>query len=136
MQIPRLFNGVGISEEFEQRRGNLKARVERWGRNDLLSRNEDDLIADLVGTYCFDIPRLVESQIHQFEPKETSLLLNELSLRRMIGNEEAQHVPGMLYKVSIPFEGEASLLQVRPTTSNLSPPQGEISGDSIHLSYF
>lgn len=113
---------------IENQRRQLQAEVTGIPEQRLLNTSVEDLVRYLVEKYNLEVPALdVENAVaDQCEAKvEVSGFMYGLD------REETRSVPGTRVTLEVPFTGDPQMFKVRPSTSNTSPPQAEIRGQSV-----
>ena len=103
----------------------LKNEIDGFNDNYILNVSEDDLLEVLQTNYILEVPSILENRIHIIE--------TEVDVELKIGRSHSSK--GVRVKISIPFEGDAELLQYIPSQYTFSRPRGEIIGQEIHLIY-
>ena len=103
----------------------LKNEIDGFNDNYILNVSEDDLLEVLQTNYTLEAPSIHEDKVHIIE--------TEVDVELRIGRSHPSK--GVRVKISIPFEGDAELLQYIPSKYTFSRPRGEIIGQEIHLIY-
>jgi hypothetical protein len=116
-----------------QRQGTLKA-VEQLSPEAILTRNPDDLLADLVGRFRLNVPTLDRQAIVQLPIEEVDVNVAGDFRRPFLDSNRPHYIKGTAIRIAVPFEGEAILFKYGVSPLN-SPIPGEIRGDTVVLSH-
>jgi hypothetical protein len=85
----------------------------------------DDLVTPLYEKYRLEVPELLRDQAHMEEPRETTLTVNDFG--RVI------HPTGTLLTLVVPFQGDAGMFWVKPSTFDYAPPNANLNNNTIVL---
>ena len=125
-----LFCGTDwFSVEKNQKRA-LQSEIDSIDGNRLLNTSVDDLCDYFEEKFRVDIPELYEDQIVA-DQQEIQIDVSQDPMRFIRDTSRPFYVPGTLIEVTIPFSGESVAFTIQPTTHTLSPPRGEIRGNTL-----
>jgi hypothetical protein len=128
-----LFNRVDIFSVIEHRKQELK-KAFRSVTNSELDSDPIALAAKLIEQFSLSVPVLDEDKKYALT-KETQVDVSH-DFRRPISNRDKPfYIAGTEVRVVVPFQGDAGVFEVQPTTFNLNPPFGEIHENELHLVY-
>lgn len=118
-----LFNNVDwFSVQEHQKRG-LTDEIAQFDGNRLLNTSVDDLCNYFEKKYRLDVPILRENEIVA-DQKEIQIYRDP---------RQRSTVTGTKVQITIPFDGEADLFKIQPTSYTLNPPIAEIRGGTLVL---
>jgi hypothetical protein len=110
----------------------LTDEVAKIDGNRLLNTSVDDLSDYFYKKYFIDVPVLLENEIVA-DQQETQIDVSHDPMRFITDPSRPFYIPGVSIEITVPFDGEAELFKIRPTTYTLSPPRGEIRGNQLIL---
>lgn len=85
----------------------------------------DDLVAPLYEKFRLEVPELLRDQAHMEEPRETTLTISDFG--RIIRPK------GTLLTLIVPFQGDAGMFWVKPSTFDYAPPNANLANNTIVL---
>lgn len=132
--MDRLFCSGELREYLKRRRSSLNIEVDSLDVDYLLKVSEADLQEYLVAEHTLEAPQLMDDEIYQHEPRDVEVEVHS-RLHDVYNRGRPARVKGTAITISIPFEGNADLLMLQPSTFNYNPPQGRIVGKEIRLTY-
>ena len=100
--------------------------------NRLLNTSVDDLCAYFEEKYRIEVPILREDQIVA-DQQESQIDVSRDPMRFIRDRSSPFFVAGTAIEITIPFDGDAEAFKIQPTTSTLSPPIGEVRGQTLLL---
>lgn len=126
-----LFRNVNVFDLLEHRKADLNAAIERMP----VASNADieSLAAPLVKRYLIHVPTLREEERYATE-QDVEVEVNTF-------NFQYGFVPGSVTRqakevtIHVPFDGDASLFEVRPQQFNLNSPHGEVVDHELLLAF-
>ena len=128
-----LFNRFDIFNVIEHRKQELKKAFQSVTNSELDS-DPIALAANLIEQFSTCVPVLDEEKKYALT-KETQVDVSH-DPRRFISNRSRPfYIAGTEVKIVVPFQGDAEMFGVQPTTFNLNPPFGEIHDNELHLVY-
>ncbi len=113
----------------EHQKSQLENEVARFDENRLLNTSVDDLCNYFADKYRIDVPVLQHDHIvvGQREAKvDVTHRFDYIS-----SGPGKTLVPGTTVEITVPFTGESTVFNFRPTTYSYSPPQAIISGNEL-----
>ena len=134
-RIDLLFYGKSLGDLIKRYDAELRNEVEGWERNKVLAVSESDLISYLVEKYTLNSPQLLRDQIHIESDGETKIDVSGHPDRYVRDRTRPFYIAGTYVTVAIPFEGDGDLFGFQPSTYSLNPPQGQISGSAVLISF-
>ena len=115
-----MFHRKGDLRSYLQRKiSDLRTEIDRYDPNYILNISEEDLCSRLVSKYCLETPVIAED-------KQYVVSLEDADDNRTTGTS---------ITIAIPFEGDGGLLEYKPSTWTTMFPQGEVTGQEIHVTY-
>jgi len=119
-----LFSTHDSHAAMEMQSRSACADVDRLPEDRLLGAEVDALVAYFVKKYGVTVPTLnrdgMEASHHerQYETYD-------------VWDQQARMVPGEAYDFEVPFDGDASVFMMRPSTWNMNPPIAEVSSRGL-----
>jgi hypothetical protein len=128
-----LFNNVDWFSLEQDQQAKLQKEILEFNGNQLLNTSAEDLCAYLAENYRIDVPTLLEHQIFA-EQGEVEIDISRDGGRHFI-SPGPHFAPGTKITVTVPFEGEAEMFKVRPSSYTLNRPRGTIRGQVLKLEF-
>ncbi len=128
-----LFNQVDIFSVIENQKRALKDAFQKTSNTEL-DGDPVAVAARLIEQFSINVPVLDEDKKYALT-KETQVDASRDPRRIISDRSRPFYIAGTEVKVVIPFQGDAGLFDVRPTSFTLSPPFGEIQDHELHLIY-
>lgn len=139
MSIPRddpfLFNDGELSEKLRQAEASVRREVENYDENRLLNTAIDDLYAYFVDQHSIEPIVLLEAETSMEEPRETQLNARRVPDAFFMVGDPDRTLSATQFAIVVPFEGEASLFQLRPNRWTSSPPRAEVRGHELAFNF-
>jgi len=104
---------------LDRKKSDLQTEIEGYDSNYILNVSEDDLCRSLVSKYGLEMPVIAEDKQYVVSH----------------GDANYDRRTGTSIKIAIPFQGDGALLEYKPSTYTTTPPQGEVIGQEIHVTY-
>jgi hypothetical protein len=130
-----LFRDGELRQIMEKQDERLKAEIEGFDKDYLLSTPINELVDYLVDKYRLEVPELDRDNVHVANHGETDIDVSQDRLRHIRDRSKPFYVKGGFVEVAVPFEGDPDLFQYRATTHSLSPPVARIAGGEVRLRY-
>lgn len=110
--------------------------IESLDANRILNSGVDALVDYFWQKYRLEVPVLREAEI-QVEEKEAQVdVTNDPSrIFRYRDDGRRHYVPGMSIIYFVPFDGDADLLKCQASTSTSMPPQAEVKGNELKITF-
>jgi hypothetical protein len=124
-QPVHLFTKFEMLNMTSQQAESAKKALNAIDADTFLNTPIDDLVAPLYETYRLEVPELLRNQAHMEEPRETTLTINDFG--RVI------HPTGTLLTLIVPFQGDAGMFWVKPSTFDYAPPNANLNNNTIVL---
>jgi len=125
-----LFSEYDMFSVMENQKRQLQTEVAAIAEQRLLNTSTEDLIKYLTEKYRLDVPKLnVDHAVA--DQKEAMVQVSGF----MYGFEEGQSasVPGTEVTLEVPFDGDAQMFKVRPSTFSSAPPIAFIKDGNLVL---
>jgi len=131
-----LFNKYSVFDLLPHQERLVKEKVQGLPTNYVLSASETDLVESLAKEFTFDVPTLIENEIH-VDYGEEQIDVSRDPMRMFYDRSQPFYVAGTRVTFIVPFTGDASLLDAQPQnfTFSSSGSGAEIHGNEIHLVY-
>lgn len=126
-----LFAGGELRDALEGQARGLSAEIEKAPEDHLLQADEDSWVAALVERYQVIAPRLLSDQWSMDKPTEIKIDVSWDHMRAVFDRSRPAYVNGFRVRVHVPFEGEADVFKVTPSTRNFNPPRAVISRGEV-----
>ncbi|MEW6529774.1 MAG: hypothetical protein AB1473_02985 [Thermodesulfobacteriota bacterium] len=127
-----LFSKVDVSLVQEDRKRRVAHDVAVIDGTRLLNTSIDDLCSYLEQEYRINVPVLREHEILA-DQHETEIHLTLDECRRRGKRRGPFSVTGTAVEITVPFDGDAEVFKMQPTTYTLDPPFGEVKTDKLVL---
>jgi len=128
-----LFNRVDIFSVIEHQKQQLKNAFPRV-TNAELDADPIAVASRLIEEFSINVPVLDEGKKHALT-KETQIDVSGDPRRRIFDRSKPFYIGGTEVRVVVPFQGDAGVFEIQPTSFNLNPPFGEINEHELHLVY-
>ena len=108
----------------------LTDEVAKMDGNRLLNTSPDDLCDYFEDKYRVNVPSLIETEIVA-DQNETQIDVSRDFLRAIRDRNRPFYISGTEVEITVPFEGDAEVFNIQPTSFTLSPPIADIRGDKL-----
>lgn len=127
-----LFSKNDLYDYVKLRRQQMLDEIDAYNADKLLNTSPDDLAGHFVHKFGIESLRLLVEQANVGQ-QETKV---DISRRRnqFRDDEGPRYISGTIFTLYVPFEGNADLFDLRPSTFTSSPPHGRISGSVLEIS--
>ncbi len=122
-----LFSNFDWFSVQEHRKKSLTDEIAQFDGNRLLNTSVDDLCNYFEKKYRLDVPILRNNEIVA-DQKEI-----QIDMSWDPNRSQPSHVPGTKVEITVPFDGEAEVFKIRPTSFTFDPPIAEIRGGALIL---
>lgn len=129
-----LFNKNDMYSVCENQKQLLRDAIQEAPEQEFLEREERELIQTFAKRFDLSVPQVLDDQIEQSQ-RPVQVDVSRDIRRHFLDPYRAHYMPGTQYTIHIPFEGEAVLFNVRPSSFSLSPPRGRINGHELQFIY-
>lgn len=128
-----LFAKYDLGASLQQAEHKLKAAVDTYSSDALLSANEADLVDHFVEEYAVSPIRLIEAEIHA----DTAEAKIDVTGRFEYGGFPGERVvvSGTTATLHVPFEGDPELFEFVASTRTFNQPYGVVRGRELVLSF-
>lgn len=114
----------------ESQRTRMREEVEAIDADRLLNTSVDDLAKYFEQKYRIDVPTLNTSAI-VVDQHETKVDVRHDPMRFVFDRSRPAYVEGTEIEVEIPFEGDAEVFRISPSTHDLNPPAAAVEPDRL-----
>ena len=128
------FNADAFAVQQHQRQA-VEAEIANLDGNRLLNTNVDDLVDYIVDKFRIDVPELDEANMVADQREERRDVSGDPQRMAYVAGGPV-YVVGAEVTVEVPFSGDPQMFRVRPTTSDLAPPRGEVAGNNLRFRYW
>ena len=97
----------------------LARDVEETDRNRILNASLSDLVQHFVSKYFLDVPKLRRDEAHLLDPQDAKIDVSYDHSRRFRG-PGPYYMQGTLFTLVVPFDGDADLFAMQPSTFSMS----------------
>jgi hypothetical protein len=118
-----LFTKFDMSNMTSQQAESAKEALNGIDADTFLNTPIDDLVAPLYEAYRLEVPELLRDQAHMEEPRETTLTVNDYG--------QIIHPTGTLLTLIVPFQGDAGMFWVKPSSFDLAPPNANLNNNTV-----
>jgi hypothetical protein len=130
-----LFAKPDLRAALEAQQRKLKDEVYGLTPDYILNVSETDLCDHLVSEYRVEPPVLQKDAMHLHGPSEVNIDVSQDPWRDIRDRSRPAYIRGTKVTVSIPFEGDPNVFQLRPSTFTTVFPRGKITGTDLILEY-
>jgi len=139
-QNPSSSNGLTVAQRylfrtttiFDVTQGRQRQLRDALGQMSLSALNDEQLPVKLANDYGLDVPILDEANKYATQ-KEVNVDVSQDMQRRILDRSKPFLVPATEITIHVPFNGDHSLFDVRPTTFNSNPPSGDCNDHELLL---
>lgn len=110
-----LFNKIDWFSVRKNQRQQMAEEIARYDGNKLLNTSVEDLSKYFDEKYRIEVPTLREEEITA-DQREAQIDVSRA---------------GTLVEITVPFDGEAEVFNIQPSTYTMSPPIADVSGDNL-----
>lgn len=125
-QARLLFAEQRISDYLASRMHSYKEDLARWDPDELLARTPEDIAAELHKRHGVTSLRLLDPD------SPTDSVDRTVNLGRAYSPFDVRRTV-RVFRLSVPFTGDAGLFSVQPTTHTLNPPAGHVDASRRRL---
>ena len=129
-EIKYLFSKYDWFAVQENQKKQLAAEIAQMDGNRLLNTSVDDLCDYFEEKYRVNVPLLKESEIIA-DQKETQIDVSGDRLRAIRDRSRPFFIPGTIIEIIVPFDGDAEVFNIQPTSYTLNPPIADVRGDRL-----
>lgn len=108
----------------------LPQEIEGAERNTILNASLSDLVDHFVARYFLDVPRLRLDEAHSLEPQDVQIDVS-YDRSRYFRDEGPHYFQGSLFTLVVPFNGDASLLWLQPSSASMGGIHGAVQNDTL-----
>jgi len=131
-----LFHRKGrLSDFLGHKRDALRKEIESYEKDHILKVSEEDLCQHLVSKYALEAPKIHEEKMYVHDSTDIDVDVSRDPRGSIFERAGPGYIKGTRVTIVIPFEGDGDLFQYRPSTSEYTPPRGEVIGQEVRLIY-
>lgn len=108
----------------------LAKDVEETDRNKILNASLSDLVDHFVSKYFLDVPRLRRDEAHLLDPQDAKIDVS-YDRSRYFREEGPHYLQGTLFTLVVPFDGDADLFSMQPSTFSMSGIRGSVQNGAL-----
>jgi hypothetical protein len=130
-----MFNEGDLRLALEAQTNKMAAAVDAESEESLKQADTDEWAAALAHHFAVACPELKTDDVWMEPPKEIGVDVSRDPMRAIIDpySEAARNYPGYRVGIHVPFDGEADVFKLRPSSFNFNPPRGRIKADELVL---
>jgi hypothetical protein len=130
-----MFNEGELRLALEAQTKKMAAAVDAESEESLRQADTDEWAAALAHHFAVACPELKTDDVWMEPPKEIGVDVSHDPMRAIIDpySEAVRNYPGYRVVVHVPFEGEADVFKLSPSSFNFNPPRGRIKADELVL---
>lgn len=129
-----LFAKYDGSRVLESQQGKLRAKLEQYDMDAVLTANMDELCDYFVEKYKIEVPQLREDQIEASQQDEQYDARRDPN-RVIFDNSRPVWIPGTRFTFHVPYEGERDLFYMRANTFTMNPPCAVVTSTELQFPY-
>jgi len=108
----------------------LARDVEETDRNRILNASLSDLVDHFVSKYFLDVPRLRRDEAHLLDPQDAKIDVS-YDFSRSFREPGPHYEQGTLFTLVVPFDGDADLFSMQPSTFSMSGTRGSVQNGAL-----
>ena len=128
-----LFIGVRLRDSLQAQVLKMRKAVEAEPESSLMQADEEAWADALAHHYAADCPVLKTNDVWQEPPSDTTMDVSGDRGRDIFYTEAVRSCPAYRIVVHLPFEGDAAVFGLQPSTFSLNPPRGEVGKGELRL---
>lgn len=126
-----LFSGVSVFDVMLSQKQRLREKLQALP---LFSLDDPDLPERMAAELGIDVPVLDDERKYA-KRQETQVDVSRDPMRFITDRSRAFYLPGTELTIFVPFTGDPAVFNIRPTSFDLNPPQGEVVGSELCFAY-
>jgi len=131
MEDELLFYGHGgLSGLVYAYQRKLAEEIHETDRNTLLQVSQNDLTEHFISKYFLDVPRLRREEAHVLDPQDTKIDVSH-DRGRDFREPGPHYLQGTLFTLVVPFDGDADLFSLQPSTFSMSGIRGRVQNGAL-----
>jgi hypothetical protein len=127
-----LFNQADWFSVERHQQDRLSQEISNIDGDRLLNTSTDDLCNHFEQKFCIDVPFLREDEIIAGQ-NEVDIDVSHDHMRAIFDRSKPYFIKGTEIEITIPFDGDAEIFKIQPTSYTLSPPRAEVKGQVLIL---
>jgi hypothetical protein len=130
-----MFNEGDLRLALEGQTKKMTAAVDAESEENLNQADTGEWAAALAHHFAVACPGLKTDRVWMEPPKEVGVDVSRDPMRAIIDpySDAVRNYPGYRVVVHVPFEGDADVFKLRPSSFNFNPPRCRIKGDELVL---
>jgi hypothetical protein len=130
-----MFNDGELRLALEAQTKKMASAVDAESAESVKQANTDEWAASLAHHFAVASPELKTSAVWMEPPEEIGVDVSRDPMRAILDpySDAVRNYPGYRVVVHVPFEGEADVFRLRPSSFYLNSPRGRIKGDELVL---
>lgn len=128
-----MFNEGDLRPVLEAQTKKMAAAVDAESEESLRQADAAEWAAALAHHFAVACPALKADDVWMEPPKEVGVDVSRDPMRAIINpdSDAVRNYPGYRVVVHVPFEGEADVFKLRPSSFNFNPPRSRITADEL-----
>lgn len=126
-----LFSGVSVFDVIANQKRRLRDQLVRLPVYDL---DRTDLPQRLASEYGMDVPVLDEGRKYA-KQRQTQVDVSRDPRRFVTDRSRPFYMLGTELSIFVPFSGDPEVFNIRPSSFDLNPPQGDVLGNELCFTY-
>jgi hypothetical protein len=130
-----LFNSGELRLALLSQEQKLRAAIEAEPEETFRQADEEQWAAALAHHFAVPCPELKTDQVWREPVRDVKVDVSRDPLRAIIDpySDAARNFPGYRVVIQVPFEGEADVFKLRPSSFTFNPPRGRVNGKALIL---
>lgn len=108
----------------------LAKDIDGTDRSKILNASVSDLVDHFVSKYILDVPRLRRDEAHLLDPQDVQIDVSH-DPTRYFREGGPHHLQGTLFTLVVPFDGDADLFSMQPSTYSVSGIRGAVQNGAL-----
>jgi hypothetical protein len=104
--------------------------INETDRDKVLNASLSDLVDHFVSKYFLDVPRLRRDEVHLLDPQDVKIDVS-YDRSRYFREPGPHYVQGTLYTLVVPFDGDADLFSMQPSSYSISGIRGRVQNGTL-----
>lgn len=129
-----LFSKYDIHSICQSQKLLLRDSISKASEQELFTQSEQDTIEVFARKWDLSVPRILHDRIESSQ-ESAQVDVSHDHRRHFLDRSRPFYLPGTIYTIHVPFEGEPILFDVRPSSYTLSPPRGRVHGQELQFLY-
>ncbi len=131
---PYLFSDYDLRQPLENHFQSMLNEVNAMGDDQLLNTSVDDMVTYLDDKFKIETILIYEDGI-TVDQTETEIDVSHDQMRNIRDRSKPYYLKGTSNKFFVPYSGDKTLFQCKPSTSTMSPPVAVVTNSELVLNY-